>query len=382
MIGQTRLSRLTDETRRDQLQVNRIEIVAVEKILPHIEPLQRTMDGGAIGDLDQIDGNLRDRSMPIGEHAMRWRVNILQRNHGRFAGHPYTPRVGDLAVILWYSNEKGVLLGTIPNVEQETVCRPGCNQKTYDQVWKFTPWDRPSKDGDRNWTAHPLPRNPDCLKWWDEREGGSGRDWIFVKNCKPGNDEPRCKTCTGPDHILRGCSWFKALSENSLASCGKDNRTWHHHLSGSTMFFDDDGVVYIENRVDEVPKGHIKFFPDGKIEIQSRSKESGEVCGCDGDGSPIIEGARITLEPDGEIWINNLEVDGEDSGYIRILPDGEIIVITPRKISIVSEEEDILIKAATKITLDAPLIDEVTSMVHNHGNQRIDGHCYHHTCSC
>lgn len=381
MIGQTRMGRLLDETRRDSHQINRIELVEVEKLWPHVAPFPGDKD------FNQVDSNLRDRATEKGskDKVMRWRINTLQRgpHDGKFAGHPYTPRKGDLAVILWYHNEKGVVIGTIPNREQEPVCRPGSdNQKTYDLVWKITPWDEPGRNPEDSFDKHPNPRNPDCLKWWDERAGGKGRDWIFSKNCKPGNDNPSCSHCTGPDKILQGCSWFKILSDNTLASCGKPDRVWHHHLSGSTMFFDKDGVIYIENRVAEDPRGHIKFWPDGKIEIQSRSKPSGTVCGCTGDGSEFIEGARITLFPDGEIELNNLDVSGEESAFIKILTTGEIIAKTPKKILIQSENEDVHIKAANRITLEAPLIDEVAGLVHNHGNQKIDGVCHHNACSC
>lgn len=381
MVGQTRQGRLLDGTRRDTRQINRIELIAAEKIWPHLAPF----DGDR--DFSQVDGALRDRASPKGEakQKMRWRVNTLQRGpaDGKFSGHPWTPRVGDLCVVLWYNNEKGIVIGTIPNKEQEPVCRPGSNTRTtYDQVWKITPWDEPSRNAELDFNKFPDPRNPDCLKWWDERPGGMGRDWIFCKNCKPGNDEPSCESCAGPDHILQGCSWFKLLSDRTLARRGKPDRVWHHHLSGSTMFFDKDGVVYVENRVSEEPKGHLKFFPDGKIEIQSASNPSGVVCGCSGDGSGIVSGARITLHRNGEIELNNLDVGGESTAFIRIAADGEITIKTPRKISIISEEEDVLIKAATKITLDAPLIDEVTGLVHNRGNQVIDGSCDHGSCSC
>ena len=64
------------------------------------------------------------------------------------------------------------------------------------------------------------------------------------------------------------------------------------------------------------------------------------------------------------------------------IKDGQIIIQTPKKITIESTDADVHVKAATKITLEAPLVDEITDLVHNHGNQQIDGSCTHGPCSC
>jgi len=360
VIGQTRMGRLLGETRRDTLQINRIEIIAIDQVEPnrravwvHTRPLV-----GREGDLDQVEGRLRDRATEAGSNKpiARYRINCLQRGHANFAGHPWTPRKGDLAVVLWYGNEKGVVLGTIPNIQQETVCRPDNNDLCLDEVLKLCPAEDPlRRNPEGDFTEFPLPRDPVCVKWYDERETGKGRDVTLAFRCKPGNDRPQCDHCTGPDILKQDCTWLKWISDVTLAADGdKPDRLKIHHKSGTTIFLDLDGTFYIENRVAEAPKAHFKLFPDGTVQIQSRSNESGEVCGLDGDGSGATSGARLKLFPNGEAILHNLNADA----FVRIEADGNIHIKSP-----------------IKITLDAPL-------THVTGNHQIDGSCDHGPCSC
>lgn len=358
MVSQTPRGRVADETNRSLSQINRLELVAVEKVYPHLAPYD------ADKWLNPIDGNLRDRSTPKGskQKVMRWKFNTLQRSgSGKFKGHPYTPQIGDLALIAWYGNEKGVVLGMIPSENQEPVCRPGMEEGCYDQVWKFCPWSPPSRDDEDNPDVFPDPHKPFCFKLWDERpSSGKGRDFIICSKCLTGDENPSCDTCTDAGVHQQGHTWFKILSDNTLSSTDKDDRVKFHHKSGTTIFIDDDGVVYIENRVDETPKGHIKMWPDGTIEAQSKSVPSGITCGADGDVPDGAEGARMRLKPSGEVEMINLE--GE--AYLKIHAGGEITLRSP-----------------TKITLDAPLVEETHNNLTS-GNNTVAGTCTHGACSC
>ncbi len=358
MVGHTIKSRTDTGANISSDQINRLELVAIEKVYPHQAPF----DGEKW--LNPVDGNLRDRSTPKGSKrkTMRWKINTLQRSGaGKFRGHPYTPQIGDLALVAWYGNEKGVILGIIANENQEPVCRPGQEEGCYDQVWKFCPWERPTYDHEGNPDVFPDPHRPFCFKLWDERPStGKGRDFILCTKCKEGDENPPCDSCTDPGVHQQGHTWLKFLSDNSLSTTDKNDRTKYHHKSGTTFFIDDDGVVYFENRVGEEPKGHWKLWPDGTVEVQSKSVPSGITCGVSGDGSTGAKGARLRVKPSGECELINLEA----GAYIKIKADGEIVLHSP-----------------SKITLDAPLVEETHDNLVS-GNNTIAGSCTHGPCSC
>lgn len=331
-MSRTVHDRLVDVVRRELKRHLKVTYCVVEDVYPHIDPYPDERD------LNVVDIKLRDIHADDPSTYFK-RVICLQFYFGNLWGHVWTPRKGDLVLALVMENEKAIVFGGIPNHWQEPPCRKhstssGCsadNAICYDYLFKWAKWRPPKWTDDGKPREHPPAQHPDCLRGFHDY-----RDWQLVFDCLNGHNDPWCKNCDSVDNVLDGCSWFKFLSDISNSKIFPKNRIQFHHLCGSSVFFENDGTVYLENRVDEDhPKAHIKMSPNGQVEIQSASAPSGRCCGCE-PLSDISRGARIRVEPDGEILLDNLEA----GAYIKITSAGEIILHSP-----------------SKITLDAPLVD-------------------------
>jgi len=347
-------NRLADEIRRELKRLIKVEYCNVIDVMPHVSPYPGERD------FNIVDIKLRDihKDDPT---VYRMRAICLQRDMGNLWGRVYTPRVGDLVAVLFLENEKAIVLGSLPNHFQEPPCRDHDRSKSIcmDYLFKWSKWRAPDWDSDHNPIDHPLPQHPDCLRGYHDQ-----RDWQLVFDCIKGHGDPWCQGCKNVDFVLVGSSWFKFISDETDSAKFPKDRIQFHHLSGSVFWFERNSTIYLENRVNEVPKAHIKMCPDGRVEVQSRSAGSsssccGQVtsacpsCGetgctgeCGGSGCTVQDGccevgARIRVEPDGEIELKNLETDA----YIRIETNGEIKLHSP-----------------IKITLDAPIVEATGGM--------------------
>jgi len=173
---------------------------------------------------------------PCGE-IHRQRVYHIQEYMGHHYGHPYHPRIGDLVWVLFYKNEKAIILGSCPNWEQLPVCR----QHDDDQVYKYCQHKMPTqKDECGNIIAKfPEPELPDCFKFF-----GKDRCSIYVSECPLGNAVPSCETCTDIDDITNLSKSFKWYSESHPAH--PDRVRWSHKR-GQFIQMERDGSILIQD---------------------------------------------------------------------------------------------------------------------------------------
>ena len=312
-------NRLLDNVRRESKRILKCEFCVVQDVKPHLSPYHNGEGEGGRGDVDfnVMDIHLREVHSESKE-AFRHRVISVQQNFGNLWGKVNVPRVGDLVAVLFMENQKAIILGGIHNHWQEPPCRDHntADGICYDYLFKWAKWREPEKDEDGNYFGHPPAQHPDCLRGYHDT-----RDWQLVFDCIKGHEDPHCQGCKNIDWVQAGSTWFKSFSDESDTTKDAKDRVKFHHISGSTIFFDADGTVYLENRNGEsYPLGHIKFFNDGEIELQSASDPSGEVCGVDGDGSGCTDGARARLFPSGEIELKNLE----NEAIVKVHSSGKI----------------------------------------------------------
>lgn len=297
-------------------------ICMVDKIYPH----QKAWNMGA-GDrkFNVVDIHLRDiREPPNDENDIKIykRALVLQRYHGNACGTPWTPRVGDLVLVLYLHDNLPIILGTLPNIFQEPVCRPNSNEDSiYDMVCKICKWERPkrTKENEYNWTEHPFPSHPPvCMKYFDDT-----RDCVLVHTCPhgyKGHDEV-CENCNTVDYIDAG-TYLKVLSGNTNSKIDPNWRTKYHHITGSIVYFDYDGTIHIENKVQESPKGHIIFYPTGTIEMHSDHDEN--------------SGASVTVyAPEDPSTIAADMLHRDTGAHVRIYKSG-VVEITAAHVHIYS----------------------------------------------
>lgn len=306
---------------------------------------------------------------------------ILQTFVGNCFGEPYIPRVGDLVAVLFMYNEKPLVLGPVATIQQPPVMRaPTSEDAKYDYVNKWCQWLRPEKDKNYDYFNHPQGKKPICFKRFHGPVTGStgiGRDEMTVWDCQKGDADPTCTACSNIDSVPRsGEQWHKIYSTQTEseeaynsrmelhARCGSyfriesDNSS--EHCSSSTEYSEGKGHIRIGNAVTEsTKKGHLNYHPTGTIDIHSVHEEV--PIASESEGTRVI----VVSPEDSSVSYAVESKDFETGAFIRIMKDGTIHASSP-----------------SKITIDAPLIDEITELVHNYGNQQIDGTCTHGSCSC
>lgn len=333
--------------------------------------------------------------------VMHYYCTVLQGYSQKWAGHPYTPRIGDMVAVLFIFNQKPLVLGTVYTNTQDPVCRAPFDKKSwakidarYDDVDKWCQWERPTFNENQEVTEHQPGKNPICKKRFHR-----SRDQIHTTQCREGNKDP-CHTCDELDHIKRVSNQWEKIYSDVTKSIDPEHpylpssrihtlrRHEWHEPSGSYMVLqnspagDDDfgkGLIRIENAQGECDiKGHINMRPTGTIDVHG--KYNGKEVGVPSENT----GARmmVVANDDGDFSEAYEAIYFEKDAYIRIMKDGQIIIRTPYKITVESTGDEVHVKAATKITLEAPLIDEITDLVHNYGEQQIDEFCTHDGCSC
>lgn len=387
-------NRLFDQVVRYIMRSLRFEICVVDRVRWHKSPWPGDRD------MNVCDVVIRDRALKDDDPKdyVRYRCTSLQGMVGRFFGKPWTPRRGDVVKVWFYQKRKGIILGTEPSYGNEPVCRPDpytvrdktCQYRPHHQT---TDLDFPDKQ-----YPYPDGRKPTCTNWHhgpclgdkrdDQREPTLGRDWWQVWDyCQEGDKNPTCKDCVDIDYPQRKKNtWRKVYSRNTL-SCESPNARLEDHVAcGSYHRFESEcgpskeyseGIGHIRegNAVCECDKrGHINFKGNkdggaGTIDIHAAHEEVAF--------ASESEGARMSVvhNEDGSVDFAYEAIYFDKNAYIRIMKDGQIKISTPEKVTVESTGDEVEISAATKITLDAPL-------VHVTDDHQIDGTCTHGGCSC
>lgn len=222
---------------------------------------------------------------------------MLQRFHGNAYGSPWTPRIGDLVLMIFLADNFPIVIGNLVNIYQEPVCRPNSTDPNtgrygpcgstdvplYDIVYKISHWEEPrcTSENEFNYTDHPYPRDPPvCAKYFD-----CTRDCVIVHTCPHGYEgaDPTCENCSTIDYIDAG-TYLKVLGPRqyyrgaeSARAQSKIDPEWRvkfHHHCGSIKIYDEDGTIHEENKVAEDPRGHIHFDPTGTIDVHSEPQEN------------------------------------------------------------------------------------------------------------
>ena len=186
MVANTR-DRNIDSSRREDSRVGTVDRCEVIRVHPHVAPLASGDKNFNTVDLQLIDRPYEDDgSLPIIERA---EVNTIQHDHGRFQGRPFNYRVGDLVLVYWLSERRGIILGALPTDEQEPVCRSQADSDHQEFVFKLCPWEAPHQDPiTKSFTEFPNPKHPICFKWWPKT-----RDSIWIFDCLEGHN---CADCS------------------------------------------------------------------------------------------------------------------------------------------------------------------------------------------
>lgn len=263
MVANTR-DRNIDSSRREDSRVGTVDRCEVIRVYPHVAPLASGDKNFNTVDLQLIDRPYEDDgSLPIIERA---EVNTIQHDHGRFQGRPFNYRVGDLVLVYWLSERRGIILGALPTDEQEPVCRSQADSDHQEFVFKLCPWEAPHQDPiTKSFTEFPDPKHPECYKWWPKT-----RDSLWIFDCLEGHNTPSCcaQACNSlDDHQSSTC--FKNFSELSPTTVDLPRRFKFLHHCGSFWYYDDDGTIEMASKLNAALKCHQTFYPSGRILLQN-----------------------------------------------------------------------------------------------------------------
>ena len=291
MVANTR-DRNIDSSRREDSRVGTVDRCEVIRVYPHVAPLASGDKNFNTVDLQLIDRPYEDDgSLPIIERA---EVNTIQHDHGRFQGRPFNYRVGDLVLVYWLSERRGIILGALPTDEQEPVCRSQADSDHQEFVFKLCPWEAPHQDPiTKSFTEFPDPKHPECYKWWPKT-----RDSLWIFDCLEGHNTPSCcgQACNSlDDHQSSTC--FKNFSDISPTTIDLPRRFKFLHRCGSFWYYDDDGTIHIAGKVSGNIKNRQIFYPSGKILLEN-----------------VVDSCDVVLDDDGDIKLNpakTVYIDGD-----------------------------------------------------------------------
>ena len=293
MVANTR-DRNIDSSRREDSRVGTVDRCEVIRVHPHVAPLASGDKNFNTVDLQLIDRPYEDDgSLPIIERA---EVNTIQHDHGRFQGRPFNYRVGDLVLVYWLSERRGIILGALPTDEQEPVCRSQADNDHQEFVFKLCPWEQPYQDPvTKSFTEFPNPKHPDCHKWWPKT-----RDSIQIFDCLEGHNTPSCcaQACNSlDDHQSSTC--FKNFSDISPTTVDLPRRFKFLHKCGSYWYYDNDGTIELASKLNAALKCHQTFYPSGRILLQN--DVTGNFIDIKAADEVEIDAATIRLDGDVEI---------------------------------------------------------------------------------
>lgn len=296
-----------DTIRRELSTLLRIEVGQVERVHWH------KTDGDL--DFNVVDVRIRDYKYDISgsKELIRIRVPVLQREGGRWQGTPWTPKIGDLVLVLFYQNEKAVVLGTLPNWEQPPLCRPG-PRGFDDDVKKLAQWQQPGKDGIGQYVEFKPPKKPYCEKWW-----GKDRSRIFVLECPLGDEDPSCQKC---DDISKITDYSKSIRIYSSEHPERPDFIRIDHVSGAYIEFNTKGTIDIKSELPPEQGARARVVAEDDSSV---SDEHGEIAaeityvpnkatvriykdGCIRARSGN-DGSEVFLDTSGRCWMWNLKDD-------------------------------------------------------------------------
>jgi hypothetical protein len=374
-----------------------MEICVIDRAHYHKAPWSK----GSDQELNNYDVVIRDRSIATNEDIdyVRYRCIPLLPIVGRFFGTPPTYRRGDLVKVWFYQKRKGIIMGAVDSYGNEPVCRPD-PYTIREKICQYRPHEQDDKRDFHD--REPLGRYPDgkkptCTNWQhgpcngdktDRAEPTVGRDyWHVWDYCQEGDTDPTCQHCVDIDYPGReNNTWHKVYSHDTMSCESPPKRDEWHYYCGSYLRHESEcgdsdeyseGVGHIRhgNAVSECDqRSHINFKGNkgggaGTIDVHAAHEEVAF--------SAETEGARMSVvhNEDSSVTFAYEAIYFDQNAYIRIMKDGQIIISTPKKVTIRSTGDEVLVQAATKITLDAPL-------VHVTQDHQIDGSCTHGPCSC
>ncbi len=314
MVSNVR-DRNIDSSRREDSRKGQVDRCEVINVRPHVQPYPADKDFNTV-DVQLIDRpRISDKALTI-EYV---KLNSLQREHGRFQGHPWHARIGDMIYVYWLAEREALVLGTCTSVEQEPVCRSQADDQQQEYVEKLCPWEEPSKNADGNYIIFPEPKNPDCRKWWPKT-----LDSVVIYDCPLGNAMPSCGICDGLDNLIYG-TCFKNFSYKSPTEHDKQNRFKFQHMSLAYWYFDADGTWRIqgsileENGLDNTYLGHIHHDPYGSIDVHGDTYTEGTE-DIIGNRMKVYGHADPTSDEHGEIAAELINL--QKMALVRIYKDG------------------------------------------------------------
>jgi hypothetical protein len=206
----------------------------------------------------------------------RQRVYQVQGYMGHHYGNPIHPRIGDLVWVLFYQNEKGIILGQCPSWEQLPVCR----QNDSDIVIKMCQHELPNQlDECGDITGKfPEPHWPVCLKFF-----GKDRSFINVSECPLGESVPSCEVCKDLDDISNNSKSFKWYP--SIHKSHPDRVRWSHK-KGQFIQMERDGSILIRDNTGSFIC--LKGESEGGILIKDKA---GSYIALNGNGTLTIRAA-------------------------------------------------------------------------------------------
>lgn len=287
-------NRLTDSTKRLIRRHLKFEMCLVDQVNWHKEPGDKKFN--------TVDVLKRDRRAftDDGKHYYRPKCIVPLAGIGQHLGWLFSPREGDMAMVYFYQERKGIVLFTIPNWAQFPICRP----TPYDIVLKggqFRRMKRHQPTGDFLYYPYPEPKKPYCFRWFHGEDAykagdiGPGRDWALLFDyCQLGESCPDCNLCKTIDSIQRlRNQYFKFYSEDTESRRAYPWRAeFKAHCGSFWMFESQDkpsdeyaSEVYTEgegywtwqgSKIEggvEVLKGHVRHSPNGDLEGHSTTTD-------------------------------------------------------------------------------------------------------------
>jgi phage baseplate assembly protein gpV len=320
------------------------------------------------------------------DETLHYYALVAQQYTQKWAGHPWTPRIGDTVLVLFSHNSKPIIICTIYTGDpgkQDPVCRAPFNDKNpytkdarYDDVNKWCQHVPPLFDLDTQEVITHFPgQHPICSKKFHKY-----RDQIYVTDCKEGHQRP-CNTCTTLDWIKRPAAQWEKIYSDSENACVSDpehpyipptverakRRHEWHEPSGSYFVFQNNtdhadygkGLIRLENATAEnAMGGHLNFRPTGTIDLHAKHCATTVPLEAAGARFMVVASTDTDFTEACEI------IDFDTGAYFKIYKNGDVEVSSP-----------------TKITAKAPYIklDGNTEVT---GSLKVDGNLIHGACSC
>ncbi len=290
-------NRLTASTKRLIRRHLKFEMCMVDQVNWHKEPDDKKFN--------TVDVLKRDRRAfsDDGKHYYRPKCIVPLAGIGQHLGWLFSPHEGDMVMVYFYQERKGIVLFTIPNWAQFPICRP----TPYDIALKggqFRRMKRHQPTGDFLYYPYPEPKKPYCFRWFHGEDAykagdiGPGRDWCLLFDyCQLGECCPDCNLCKTIDSIQRlKNQYLKFYSEDTESRRAYPWRAEFKAYCGSFWMFESrdrpsseyisevhtEGEGYwtvqgakIENNL-ETLLGHIRHSPDGCLEGHSATPEASQ----------------------------------------------------------------------------------------------------------